>query len=109
MLQRFFTAVTVAIAALLASGIWMLGRTARRVVQSGGQFAPAIGLGLDGRHWLGDDGHFGYIRLVLFKQLVLAKEAGNWPEAGRWMAKIKTWVATNLGLGIAIVALVTLL
>ena len=38
-----------------------------------------------------------------------AKEAGNWPEAGRWMAKIKTWVATNLGLGVAIVALVTLL
>ena len=54
-------------------------------------------------------GIFGYIRLGLFKQLVLAKEAGNWPEAGRWMAKIKTWVATNLGLGVAIVALVTLL
>ena len=32
-LQRFFAAVTVAIAALLASGIWMLGRTARQVVQ----------------------------------------------------------------------------
>ena len=108
-LQRFFTAVTVAIAALLASGIWMLGRTARQVVQSGGQFSLPLDWALMVAIGLVMTGIFGYIRLVLFKQLVLAKEAGNWPEAGRWMAKIKTWVATNLGLGVAIVALVTLL
>ena len=103
-LQRFFTAVTVAIAALLASGIWMLGRTARQVVQSGGQFSLPLDWALMVAIGLVMTGIFGYIRLVLFKQLVLAKEAGNWPEAGRWMAKIKTWVATNLGLGVAIVA-----
>jgi len=108
-LQRFFAAVTVAIAALLASGIWMLGRTARQVVQSGGQFALPLDWALMVAIGLVMTGIFGYIRLVLFKQLFLAKEAGNWPEAGRWMAKIKTWVATNLGLGVAIVAFVTLL
>ena len=73
-LQRFFAAVTVAIAALLASGIWMLGRTARQVVQSGGQFSLPLDWALMVAIGLVMTGIFGYIRLVLFKQLVLAKE-----------------------------------
>ena len=57
----------------------MLGRTARQVVQSGGQFSlplistlmVAIGLVMTGI--LATSGW------CFFKQPVLAKEAGNWP------------------------------
>jgi uncharacterized membrane protein len=37
-LGRFFQAVLVAALLTLASGVWMLGRVARQVVQSGGSF-----------------------------------------------------------------------
>jgi uncharacterized membrane protein len=37
-LGRFFQAVLVAALLTLASGVWMLGRVAKQVVQSGGEF-----------------------------------------------------------------------
>jgi uncharacterized membrane protein len=43
-LGRFFQAVLVASLLTLASGVWMLGRVAKQVVQSGWQLRDAAGL-----------------------------------------------------------------
>ncbi len=108
-LRRFFVFVFVAVVALVASGIWMVGRTARQTVQSGGHFSLPIDWALMVLLGLVMTAIFGYIRLVLFRQLTQAKAAQNWPSAGAVMGSIKTWVAANLALGVATVAIVILL
>ncbi|MDD2547822.1 MAG: hypothetical protein PHI55_16290, partial [Burkholderiaceae bacterium] len=41
-LQRFFSGVLVAVLLVVGSGPWMVGRTAREVVQVGGQFSMPL-------------------------------------------------------------------
>jgi hypothetical protein len=43
LLGRFFQAVLVASLLTLASGVWMLGRVAKQVVQPGGSFEMPLG------------------------------------------------------------------
>jgi uncharacterized membrane protein len=51
---------------------------------------------------------FGYIRLSLFPRLSRAHQSAHWPEAGKVLAQIRTWVGINLALGLAVVAVATL-
>ena len=57
-LQRFLAAVGVAVAVVLASGLWMVGRAARQAVQAGGAFTMPLDwtlmatLGLSDQHFL---------------------------------------------------------
>lgn len=104
---RFFSAVLWAAGVILITGLWMVGRAARQAVQSGGQF-----------HWPLDwvvmtvvgllmVALFGHIRFVLFKRLSAAVQAADVPAAAAAIAAIRPWVALNLGLGLALIALVT--
>jgi uncharacterized membrane protein len=108
-LQRFFAVVTVAVAALLITGVWMMGRAARLSVQSTGQFTMPADWA-----WMAAGGLlmalvFAYIRLRLFVQLRARKDAADWPGAGQTLGQIKNAVMFNLCLGVAIVAVVVLL
>lgn len=108
-LQRFFSIVLGATALLVLSGLWMVGRTAKQVVQGGGSFSwPAdwllmtvVGLFMVAL--------FGHIRFVLFKRLSQAVAAADWPAAGAAMAAIRRWVGVNLALGLTLVPAVYLL
>ena len=107
-LGRFFQAVLVASLLTLASGVWMLGRVAKQVVQAGGRFQMPW-------HWtvmavLGVlmVAIFMHIRFALYKRLSRAVAGADWPGGGAAMAQIRQWVAINLALGTAIIA-VTLL
>ena len=51
---------------------------------------------------------FMHIRFALFKRLGRAVAASEWAAGGAALAKIRTWVSINLGLGVLIV-LVTLM
>ena len=107
-LGRFFQAVLVASLLTLASGLWMVGRVAKQVVQSGGSFEMPLAWTIMAALGIAMVAIFMHIRFVLYKRLVRAVAASEWPAGGAALAKIRRWVSINLGLGI-VVLLVTLL
>lgn len=108
-LQRFLAAVSVAVVAVLASGLWMIGRVAKQAVQSGGTFAMPLDWIVMATLGLVMMAIFGHIRFALFKRLQRAVLASDWPAGGVAMASIRRWVGVNLALGVAIVCTTLLL
>lgn len=107
-LGRFFNAVLGAVVLTLASGVWMLGRVARQVVESGGSFQMPhswITMAILGVIMAAI---FGHIRFALYKRLNRAVQAEQWPAAAQAMASLKTWVTVNLVLGLLTIAVVVL-
>ncbi|MES2878230.1 MAG: CopD family protein [Pseudomonadota bacterium] len=107
-LGRFFNAVLVAAALVLASGSWMIGRMARQMAQSGVKFNMPLdwmAMALLGVVMVLI---FGHIRFVLYKRLTRAVHEAAWPAGGAVLASIRTWVMVNLVIGVVIVV-VTLL
>ena len=107
-LGRFFKAVLVASLLTLASGVWMLRRVAKQVVQSGGNFEMPMAWTVMAVLGIVMVATFMHIRFVLFKRLGRAVAAFDWAAGDAALAQIRTWVSINLGLGI-LVLLVTLL
>ena len=107
-LSRFFQAVLAVSLLTLASGVWMLGRVARQVVQSGGSFQMPMAWTVMAALGLAMVIIFMYIRFTLYRRLVRAVAASDWPAGGAVLARVRGWVALNLGLGV-VVLLVTLL
>lgn len=108
-LQRFLAAVTVAVVVALGSGLWMIGRVARQAAQAGGSFAMPLDWTLMATLGLAMMAIFGHIRFALFRRLQRAVAASDWPAGGQAMAGIRRWVAVNLALGAATIAITVLL
>lgn len=106
-LGRFFGAVLAAIAVSLATGLWMIGRVAKQVVQAGGQFNMPLEWTIMATLGIVMMLIFGHIRFGLYKRLSRATQALDWPAGAAALGQIRTWVLVNLGLGVLIV-LVTL-
>ncbi|WP_287879001.1 CopD family protein [Acidovorax sp.] len=107
-LQRFFAAVLVAVVLVLASGLWMIGQSAREAAQSGGRFAMPMAWTVMATLGLSMVAIFGHIRLILFKRLQRAVAASDWPAGGKALAGIRTWVGVNLVLGVLTVVVALL-
>ncbi len=107
-LGRFFQAVLVASLLTLGTGVWMLGRVAKQVVQSGGSFQMPLAWTVMAVLGVTMVAIFLHIRFVLYKRLSRAVTASEWAAGAAAMAKIRTWVSINLGLGVLVV-LVTLM
>ena len=107
-LGRFFQAVLVASLLTLASGVWMLGRVAKEVVQSGGNFTMPLAWTVMAVLGVAMVAIFLHIRFALYKRLGRSVAASEWPAAGAALGQIRTWVSVNLSLGV-VVLLVTLL
>jgi uncharacterized membrane protein len=101
-LGRFFRAVLVASLLTLASGLWMLGRVAKQVVQSGGSFEMPLAWTIMTVLGVAMVAIFMHIRFVLYKKLGQAVAASEWPAAGAALARIRMQVALNLALGVLI-------
>jgi uncharacterized membrane protein len=102
-LGRFFNAVLVASSLVLASGVWMIGRTARHMVQSGASFSLPL-------EWLVMTvlgvlmlAIFGHLRFALYPRLSRAVAGQAWPAGAAALQSIRRWVMVNLGLGVVIV------
>ena len=108
LLGRFFRAVLVAALLTLASGVWMLGRAAKQVVQSGGSFQMPLSWTVMAVLGVAMVAIFMHIRFALYKRLDRAVAASNWAAGGTALAQLRTWVLVNLALG-AVVLLVTLM
>lgn len=108
-MRRFLGAVGVAVLVILASGVWMIGRVAKQVVQGGGQFnlppdwllMTVVGLFMMAL--------YGHIRFVLYKRLAAAVQRQEWPQAAAAMGSVRTWVLVNLVLGLLLIVAVYLL
>ena len=107
-LGRFFQAVLAASLLTLASGVWMLGRGAKQMVQSGGTFEMPLAWTVMAVLGVAMVAIFMHIRFVLYKRFGLSVAAAEWTAGCAALAKIRHWVAINLGLGV-LVLLVTLL
>lgn len=107
-LGRFFNAVLVAAALVLASGTWMIGRTARQMAQSGVKFNMPLEWMVMALLGVVMVLIFGHIRFVLYKRLTRTVNEAAWPAGGAVLASIRSWVMVNLAIGVVIVV-VTLL
>jgi uncharacterized membrane protein len=107
-LGRFFKAVLVASLLTLVSGVWMLGRVAKQVVQSGGSFEMPLAWTVMAVLGLAMVAIFMHIRFALYKRLSHAVAVSDWPAGAAALGQIRLWVSVNLGLGV-VVLLVTLM
>ena len=107
-LGRFFKAVLVAALLTLASGVWMLGRVAKQVVQSGGSFEMPLAWTVMAVLGVAMVAIFMHIRFALYKRLDRAVVAADWPAGATALGQIRTWVSVNLALGV-VVLVVTLM
>ena len=98
-LGRFFRAVLVASLLALGTGVWMIGRAARQVVQSGGSFEMPLGWAVMAALGVTMVAIFLHIRFALFKRLGRAVAASDWPAGAAALGGIRTWVHVNLVLG----------
>ncbi|MDP1953630.1 MAG: CopD family protein [Polaromonas sp.] len=101
-LGRFFHAVLVASLLTLASGIWMLGRVAKQVVQSGGSFEMPLAWTVMAVLGVAMVAIFMHIRFVLFKRLSRAVATSEWTAGGAALTQIRRWVSINLGMGVLV-------
>jgi uncharacterized membrane protein len=108
-LQRFFSAVLVAIVIVLVTGLWMIGRVAKETVQAGLAFNMPLDWTLMAALGVLMMAIFGHIRFGLFKRLSRAVTASDWPAGAAALASIRTWVGLNLVLGVVIVAITLLM
>ena len=107
-LGRFFQAVLVAALLTLISGIWMLGRYAKQLVQGGGSFNLPLAWTIMAVLGVAMVAIFMHIRFALYKRLSRAVAAADWTAGAAALGTLRTWVLVNLVLGIVIL-LVTLL
>jgi len=101
-LRRFFNAVLVATGLIVASGLWMIGRVAKQVVQAGGSFAWPLDWTVMTAVGLLMVAIFVVIRFRFHPRLGRAVEASDWPAAGAVLADIRRWVGVNLVLGVGL-------
>lgn len=105
-LGRFFQVVLAASLLTLASGVWMLGRIARQVVQSGGNFEMPLAWTVMAVLGVAMVAIFMYIRFVSFKRLGRAVTMSQWAAGADALAQIRTWVLIQLGLGVLVLLVV---
>lgn len=108
-LRRFFSAVLVSVVAVLATGLWMIGRVAKETVQAGLGFNMPLDWTLMAALGIVMMLIFGHIRFALFKRLSRAVTEANWPAGAAALASIRTWVGINLAIGVAIIAITLLM
>jgi uncharacterized membrane protein len=108
-LQRFFSAVLVAVVLVLATGLWMIGRVAKESVQAGLGFAMPLDWTLMATLGIVMMAIFGHIRFALFKRLSRAVDSSDWAAGGAALASIRTWVGINLAIGVAIIVITLLM
>lgn len=104
-LGRFFKAVLLASLLTLVSGVWMLGRVAKQVVQSGGSFEMPLAWTVMAIGGLFMVAIFMHIRFALYKRLDQAVAASDWPAGAAALGQIRLWVSVNLGLGLLVLVM----
>jgi uncharacterized membrane protein len=107
-LRRFFGVVTVVVALVFLSGLWMLMSAASSGAASGVGFNMPLdwyAMGIGGVVMMAI---FGHIRFVLFTRLQRAVRAQDGAAGAASLGEIRKWVLVNLVLGVLIVVVMRL-
>jgi uncharacterized membrane protein len=107
-LGRFFAAVLVAAGVTLATGLWMIGRVAKQVVQGGGSFSMPPSWTLMAALGVLMILIFGHVRFVLYKRLCAAVAAADWPRGAAQLDALRRWVGANLAIGVVVILVAVL-
>ncbi len=115
-LKRFFGWVTIAVIVVLLSGLLMffgIGAAAGAMKAGKNAFVEGMRLAHVSIHVMFAIGLvmmaiYAHIRLAPFKRLQAAVTAEDWPVAAVQADQIRTLVATNLVLGVGVIAVATL-
>ena len=107
-LGRFFAAVLVAAGLTLATGLWMIGRVAKQVVQTGGSFSMPPSWTLMAALGVLMILIFGHVRFVLYKRLCAAVAAADWPRGAAQLDALRRWVGANLAIGVVVILVAVL-
>jgi uncharacterized membrane protein len=99
-LSRFFFVVWLSIAALAATGAYMLGTSGMHAAPLGWHWMMGIGLLMMAL--------FAHIYFAPFRRLKLAVLAADWPEGGRRIGQIALLVKINFALAWLAIAAVVL-
>lgn len=108
-LGRFFRAVLIASILSVATGVWMLGRVAKQVVQSGGSFEMPLAWTVMSVLGLVMFAIFLFIRQALYPAMGRAIAQSDWPAGAAALGRIRQWVVVNMGLGVVVVVVVVTL
>ena len=98
-LARFFTWVWVAVAAVLAGGLLLIGRVGFAAAPLNQHLMLLLGLAMMAI--------FVYVVFVPYAALARGVEAADWKGAGAALGRIRQLVGTNLVLGLLTIALAT--
>lgn len=107
-LGRFFSVVLVAGVATVFSGLAMVVRQGMLTRQTGAAFNMPMDWSVMGVLGLVMLAVFARVGLALYPRLKQAVAAQDWPAGGQVLARIRLWVALNLGLGVVIILTVVL-
>lgn len=99
-LARFFAIVWISIAALLATGLWLLLQAPGAGTPPGWHAMAALGLAMVLI--------FGHLWFAPYRRLQRAIGAGDWPEGGRRVGQIVLLAKINFALGWLAIAAVML-
>jgi len=99
--RRFFFWVWISVAAILASGLWMIGLL-------GGFGTAGLHVHLMFALGLVMMGIFAHVYFAPYRRLVRYVEQDDWKAAGAALGQIRKLVATNVTLGIVTIAVGTL-
>ena len=100
-LRRFFNAVSVAVLVTLVTGLWMIGRVAKQLVQSGAGFSMPLSWTLMAGLGILMMLIFAHIRFALFKRLSMAVQTMDWDAGSVALASIRHMGRSELGSGCA--------
>ncbi len=100
-LQRFLALAGAAVIVAVASGAVMIG-----LAHAGGGFAMPWTWSVMAAVGLLMAAVYAHVRFALYPRLARAVAAQDWPGGAAAMGRLRAWVAFNLALGVALIALV---
>lgn len=107
-LKRFFAHVIWASVIVLVTGLWMIGRAAKTMVQAGIDFSMPLGWTVMATLGVVMVIIFFVIRFRLYPPMVKAVSTADWPSAATALAHVRKWVTVNMVLGIIVVVVASM-
>nr|WP_246294718.1 CopD family protein [Schlegelella koreensis] len=102
-LRRFFLVVAIAATLVVATGVALIARASIAQWRAGIPFTMAVDWYVMTIIGFVMVGVFVHIRLVLWRRMKRAVDAGDWPSGARALASIRRAVLVNLVLGVVVI------
>ncbi|MBC7202828.1 MAG: CopD family protein [Pusillimonas sp.] len=107
-LKRFFAHVLWASIIVLVSGLWMIGRAAKTMVQAGMDFNMPLSWTIMATLGIVMIIIFFVLRFRLYPPMVEAVSTADWPMAATALARVRRWVVVNMVLGLVVVVVASM-